>query len=187
MTRTFVLAALAASTLAVAVACSGSDAPIETPANDGGAASTSSTSSSGDVEEDAGPVDRYEEREDQGTGVTFSDLYRDFLGPTGKASCAGSDGLCHGGPEKAGALGSSGFVCGADKDACYAAMTGKASLVTSQDATEPTKSTLYLVVRHRRPDGSLVGNMPKRPVTYVFSTASMERIATWIKNGANND
>lgn len=186
MTRTFVFVALAASTLTVAVACSGDDPPVSTPAGDGGASSTSSSSSSSGDVEDAGPVDRYEEREDGGSGVTFADLYRDFFGPTGQASCAG-DGLCHGGPDKAGALGSSGYVCGSDKDACYAAMTGTPGLVTSQDTTDPTKSTLYLVARHRRPDGTLAGSMPKRPVRYVFSTASMERIATWIKNGAKND
>jgi hypothetical protein len=93
MTRSFVLAALAASMLSVAVACSGDDDTGTTPPADGGASSSSSSSSSSGDVEDSGPVDRPEEREDAGSGATFTDLYRDFFGPTGKASCAG-DGLC---------------------------------------------------------------------------------------------
>ncbi len=45
-----------------------------------------------------------------GTGTTFTDLYRDFFGPTGAAKCAGN-GTCHGTPDQAGASASGGYVC----------------------------------------------------------------------------
>lgn len=167
----------ASTTLLSAVACGGDEAtPTPTSPIDAGTA----------AEEDASTeVDRPEEREDAGTGATFTDLYRDLFGPTGKASCAG-DGLCHGAPEKAGAKGSSGFVC-SDATTCWTTLTtGGSALVTASDASSPTTSALYLTLRHRRDDGSIVGNMPKRPL-YVFSSASMDRVTTWIRNGAKND
>jgi hypothetical protein len=163
--------------LASAVACSSSD-----PASSGSDSGTGGA----DVGDASTDVDRPEERADAGSGATFTDLYRDFFGPTGQASCAG-DGLCHGSPEKAGAKGSSGFVCGIEKTACWTSMTtGASALVTSADATNPSTSTLVLTLRHRRPDGAVIGNMPKRPL-YVFSVASMQRITAWIAAGARND
>lgn len=168
--RLFPALALVAS---AASACSGGDAPSST-------ADAGSTSSSGDAS-----VDRPEERVDAGSGSTWTDLYRDFFGPTGAASCAG-DGNCHGTRDTQGALGSQGYVC-ADKDGCWASMTAASpGLVTTADATDPTKSTLYVTLRHRRSDGSLAGSMPQRP-SYVFSVASMDRIASWIQRGAKND
>ena len=172
----FLLSCLLVAAAAAAGACSDN---ATVPATDAGSV----------AEEDAGAdveIDRPEEREDAGTGSTFTDLYRDFFGPTGKASCSG-DGLCHGASTAAGAKGSGGFVCGSDATACWTSMTsGRSALVTTADAADPTKSALYLTIRHRRTDGSLAGSMPKRPL-YVFSTASMQRIAAWVQAGAPND
>ncbi len=175
--RSFSIVLLGGLALASAVACS-SD-----PASSGGDAGSPVGEDGGDTSTE---VDRPEERTDAGSGATFTDLYRDFFGPTGQASCAG-DGLCHGSPEKAGAKGSSGFVCATEKAACWTSMTtGASALVTAADATSPSTSALVLSIRHRRPDGGVVGNMPKRPL-YVFSVASMQRITTWIAAGAKND
>ncbi len=180
--RSVLLACLASSTIIASVACSGGDDTPSTPADAGSSSGSSgATDDAGD-----GAVAKPEEAIDSGSGTTWTDLYRDLFGPTGQASCAG-DGLCHGSASQAGARGSNGFVC-ADKDACYASMTAASpGLVTSTDTTDPTKSVLYLTLRHRRTDGSVTGSMPKRPFSYVFSTASMARIATWIQSGAKND
>lgn len=162
------------------VACSTDDTtvPTGTTARDGGTIDQ--------TEPDAAPDgDRPEDRADAGTGTRWTDLYRDFFAPAAPASCAG-DGLCHGSMDKAGARGSGGFIC-PTQDGCWASMTGPdAGLVTPSDTTDPANSALLLTLRHRREDGSVAGTMPKRPV-YVFSTASIERIATWIQNGAPND
>lgn len=174
----FLLASLVGAAAMAAAACSDN---ATVPVTDAGTMQAEEEDAGADVE-----IDRPEEREDAGSGSTFTDLYRDFFGPTGKATCAG-DGLCHGTSAAAGAKGSGGFVCAADATACWTSMTsGRSALVTTADAADPTKSTLYLTLRHRRVDGSLAGSMPKRPL-YVFSTASMQRIAAWIQAGAKND
>src|SRR5579864_3724850 len=49
---------------------------------------------------------------DAGMGTTFTDLHRDFFGPSGAASCAGN-GTCHGDASQMGAKSSGGYVCGA--------------------------------------------------------------------------
>lgn len=134
-----------------------------------------------DAAADAGPFP--EDLLDAGTGATWTDLYRDLFGPTGGASCAG-DGLCHGSADQAGAV-ASGFVCDSQAG-CRASMLGNSGLVKSADFTAPQQSFLATIVRRRRSDGSLLGSMPKRPA-YVFSRASMERIQTWIQNGAPDD
>jgi hypothetical protein len=122
-----------------------------------------------------------------GSGTTWSDLYRDFFGPTGKASCAGN-GTCHGDATQQGAKSSGGYVCAGDKVACRASLlsddTGLIQL--PRDQTEPEASGLVQELRRRKPDGSVVGLMPKTPEC-VFESAAIDRIETWIKNGAPND
>jgi hypothetical protein len=54
-------------------------------------------------------------------GHTWSDLYICYFGPQGKASCT-AQGSCHGNASQTGAS-TSGFVCGASKEACWRGMT----------------------------------------------------------------
>lgn len=140
-----------------------------------------------DVRADAGATnapDRPEEALDAGSGSRFTDLYRDFFGRGGAASCAG-DGACHGGAEEAGALGSGGYVC-ADEPGCRASMTSVLVGDIPAALAAPEATRLYRVLRHRREDGTIGGSMPRRP-GYVFSRASMERVRNWISNGAPKD
>jgi len=129
------------------------------------------------------PLDASSEEEDAGSGTGFSDLYRDFFGPTGRASCAGN-GQCHGSASELGAS-SSAFIC-SDQATCYSTMTGAANLAKPSDASDPTKSVLLGVLRHRDASNDIVGFMPKSPA-YVFSSTSIARISTWIAAGVPND
>ncbi|AKU95388.1 hypothetical protein AKJ09_02052 [Labilithrix luteola] len=126
-----------------------------------------------------------EEQVDAGSGTTWTDLYRDFFGPTGAASCS-SSGTCHGDPAAAGTTKSAGYLC-ADKDGCRQSMlSDTTALIQTRDFSAPEGSTLVRILWQRKTNGTLTGSMPKTP-RYVFSRASLERIQTWIGNGAPND
>lgn len=121
-------------------------------------------------EEDAGPI----------VNPTWAGLYADYFGPTGKASCSG-DGACHGDASHNGAK-LSAFVCGADKDACFASITGESTLVRpGADPSSPSGLELIL----RKEAGG--GRMPLRPASVTFSRNDIARIRAWIRNGAKND
>jgi len=116
---------------------------------------------------------------DEGTSTLFADLYSDYFGPTGAASCAGN-GACHGAATEPGAL-SSGYVCGADRAACRSSLLG---LVTPAD---PDGSFLLSIVRRRTEAGDIRGRMPGAPFMYAFSPRGIERLRGWIAAGANDD
>jgi hypothetical protein len=111
----------------------------------------------------------------------FSELYRDYFGPTGVASCAG-DGACHGSAHQDGAL-ASGYVCGDTASACRASIV-RAGLVSREGAALVEATRLYQILR--KPDGRF-GSMPKRPETLTFSKEDMARIGSWIDAGAPDD
>lgn len=115
-------------------------------------------------------------------GSTWAELYRDYFGPTGRASCAG-DGACHGSSDQPGAQ-ASGYVCAGGQDGCYSGITNpKTRLVVPGDTTTPPEKTgLHIILR--KSDGT--GIMPKRP-EFVFADADMRRIDAWIASGAPND
>jgi hypothetical protein len=171
MARAHVVAFAASFAGATALACS---AP---PNEEGGDArfdaappTTGSNACSGDANEDAG------------SGTTWGDLYRDFFGPTGKASCAGN-GACHGDTSQAGYNGS-GYQCPGTAAECYAGITATTpGLVTPGPVGDPTTTGLYLILR--KCSGG--GLMPKAPATVEFTAADMARIAAWIQAGAPND
>jgi hypothetical protein len=120
---------------------------------------------------------------DAGTGTTWGDLYLDYFGPMGEASCAGN-GQCHGTTTQPGFT-ASGYVCGPTAAACYSGITSSnAGLVTIGDTTDdPTTSGLYAVLRKCSGGGS----MPKEPANFMFTSGDMARITAWIKAGAPND
>jgi hypothetical protein len=120
---------------------------------------------------------------DAGSGTGWSDIYRDYFGPMGKASCAGN-GQCHGNSTQPGAQ-ASGYVCGPTAAECYSGITSaSANLVTVGDTTDdPTTTALYAVLR--KCSGG--GTMPQSPATLMFTSVDMTRIAAWIKAGAPNN
>ncbi len=116
---------------------------------------------------------------DRAGGSKWSELYRDYFGPTGAASCAG-DGACHGSAGQAGARASE-YVCPSTANGCYEGMV-KGGLIPPRAGQGPEGSVLHVVLR--KADGS--GFMPKRPPK-VFGEVDMARIDAWLAQGAPND
>jgi hypothetical protein len=124
---------------------------------------------------------------EKGDGSKWSDLYRDFFGPTGQAGSCSFRTNCHGNADQAGARDSFGFVCGGDKSECRATLV-KTGFVTEEDKANPEKAGLLLgLLRLRNPDGTFRGIMPKEPANCVFTDKSLTRIKTWIANGIPDD
>lgn len=127
--------------------------------------------------------------------ASWRGLYRDFFGRRATGSCAGN-GTCHDTADRAGAL-QSHFVCN-DLVGCWQSLrTAKdsdprvstRSLVEDTDVTSPAGAYLFKVIRYRTADGTLVENrgMPQLPRDYAFMPDAIDRMQTWIRNGANND
>lgn len=147
-------------------------------------------------EDSAAVIDTSGPCTDAGSGTTFSDLYRDiFSDTTGVARCQNSG--CHGDPTQ-----QSGLKMHATKDEMYTAIT---TFTTSYHKVgDDLKSPLYVLVvkgptaftesglmRMLDPDNAdpgmprVVGNSAKRAAP--LDHCVLERIATWLKNGAKND
>ncbi len=145
-----------------------------------------------------------------GTGITFTDLYRDFFGPTGAAKCAGN-GMCHGAADQPGAMASGGYICpdamgtvdagaadagdagsggGANpaKAQCRATMM-KVILVdppfsTTSVCGQPfAKAYMHNVIRKATHAADDENNMPRTPFTFVFSDEAVARIDGWVQAG----
>ena len=111
-------------------------------------------------------------------GSTFADLYRDFFGPTGLASCSARS-ICHV-PGGTGAQTSGGYECAPDEPSCWASMTS--TIVPDGGSTTPEQTTLYRVLRKAPPTpGS--GPMPRNS-SFAFCPDDLMRITTWINAGA---
>lgn len=161
-----------AGTLAVAIAMfsmalAGCSSPGAAPEGDGG-------------EADAGISAYCLEAGSRGDGSRFTDLYRDFFGPTGGASCSAAS-ICH--VDGGTGLKTSGYECAPDQNGCWASMTS--SIVPEGGASMPETTTLYRALRKAPPTAGS-GPMPRNS-TYAFCPTDLERIATWIQNGAPND
>jgi hypothetical protein len=128
---------------------------------------------------DAGAVVDYcAEAGSRGDGAAFSDLYRDFFGPSGQASCSARS-ICHV-PGGTGAQTSGGYVCAPDESSCWASMTS--TIVPDGGSTTPEQTTLYVVLRKAPPTpGS--GPMPRNS-TFAFCPDDLARIRSWIAAGA---
>lgn len=130
---------------------------------------------------DAETVDPCADAGDRGDGSTFTDLYRDFFGPTGVASCSRRS-LCHV-PGGKGALNSGGYVCVPDQSTCWAAMTG--SIVPDGGSPTPEQTTMYKALRKAPPTGGS-GPMPFQS-SFAFCPNDLQRISAWISAGAANN
>jgi hypothetical protein len=121
-----------------------------------------------------------------GSGTKWSDLYRDIFGPTGRPGSCSFRSECHGTPEGTGARSGSGIQC-FDEKGCRQSFFDK-NIITPQDSAAPEKSGLFVgLLRVRKPDGTITGFMPQQPADYVFPDTCVERIKTWIRDGAKDD
>ncbi len=142
----------------------------------------STSSGPSGAERDTGTKDpSYVYDDGSGSGATWKDLYADFFGPSGRAGCAGAGNACHAEGSATGAARSS-FVC-ANESSCRESLLGKSNLVQSKDSAKPEYAFLIGVLRKKKPDGSVGGTQPTSPL-FVFHANSIDRIKTWIGNGA---
>jgi hypothetical protein len=127
--------------------------------------------------------------------TTWKGIYRDFFGRRAKSSCAGN-GTCHDAADRPGAK-ISNFIC-ADLEGCYQSLrTAKDpdprvsthALVEETDIAAPQGAYLFKVIRYRTADGQIAENrgMPQVPRDFAFMPTEIDRMQTWIRNGAKND
>ncbi len=110
---------------------------------------------------------------------TWASIYAGYFGPSGVASCTGG-ATCHSSPDQSGAT-ASNFIC-ADRDGCYASLTGISHLILAQDVMDPAKTKL--LGRLRQAGG--MGKMPSDS-TFVFQPQDIDVLEAWIAKGAKND
>jgi hypothetical protein len=171
---------LALASLLAAPSCSAGEAAV--PAGGGGEWRDSgagvTADSAADAAEEVAVVDYCADAGGRSEGSTFADLYRDFFGPTGLASCSARS-ICHvsGGT---GAQTSGGYECVPDEPSCWASMTS--TIVPEGGSATPEQTTLYLALRKAPPiHGS--GPMPRNS-SFAFCPDDLARITTWIEAGA---
>ncbi len=119
----------------------------------------------------------------EGSSISFTDLYTEYLGPGGRGSCTGNS-TCHSSDGEAGAQ-ASGFVCNADKAKCRATLLSSSLGMVIPGS--PDSSYLVSIIRHKKASGGIEGRMPKTPFTYTFTNTGMTRIRGWIAAGAKDD
>jgi len=122
---------------------------------------------------------------DGGGGNTWASLYADFFGPTGKAACGG--GACHG----PGGAYTAYWTCGASAQGCLQGMIAGGTLgpiVPDGGATDPTTTRLHnaLCKTGCAPAALMSCEMPFG-CTYTFTSGDLQRIDTWITQGAQNN
>jgi hypothetical protein len=163
------------------VACGSSGSGNGGGSSSGSSGSSGSSSGGGEVDGgDAGVSAYCIEAGYRGDGSRFTDLYRDFFGPSGGASCSARS-ICH--VEGGTGFLTSGYECAPDQNGCWASMTS--SIVPDGGTSMPETTRLYMALRKAPPTpGS--GPMPRNS-TYAFCPADLERISTWIQNGAHNN
>ena len=123
--------------------------------------------------------------------TSWKGLYRDFFGRGAVSGCNRSG--CHS-AAGAGGVPSSNFLC-SDVDSCYQTLrTGKhpaqkVALVEDSAIAAPESAFLFRTLRLQAADGTVTQNlgMPQTPATFAFSVADVDRMKTWIRNGAKND
>lgn len=115
-----------------------------------------------------------------GSGSKWTDLYRDLFGPDGAAKCATP--ACHGSNDGAG-FKTAGFACMGEKE-CRQGVLDFGLVRLPSDTESPGDSALIGIIRHCDDQRATLGTMPKQPVGYYFSRASVARIEDWIRAGA---
>lgn len=121
-------------------------------------------------------------------------LYRDFFSKNAPSGC-GRFSTCHATAAQDGTV-VSGFVCG-DVDDCWDSMrNGKhpdrqLSLVEASAIADPASAQIFTRIRYLEGSPPRLaangGTMPLEPSDFAFSAEAIERMKTWIRNGANKD
>jgi hypothetical protein len=114
----------------------------------------------------------------EGTGITWTDLYRDFFGKAAPGPGCKGNGNCHGASDQGGG---GVWVCGDTQDSCWKGLTTASPPLI--DTKDPPSSVLMSVALRTKQGG----NMPIAPAGYVFSDAAIKRIQDWMAAGAQNN
>jgi len=133
---------------------------------------------------------------DAGPATTWTELYKDYFGPMGTASCAGSVGACHGEMAGAGYQGSLYLCPPGDQTGCYMGITSQG--VVPMPLLDPRSSTPFdmtgLFLRLRKTQGANSQNPPDpmphqvgSAPPYTFTVADVAKISSWVAAGTKND
>ncbi len=110
-----------------------------------------------------------------GGAPTFTTLYADYFGPTGKGQCGKASG-CH-----LDAVGGGEFwICGTTKESCWQGL---------QKVTVPCDAPSGRVpeILRKASEPGAIGKMPADPVTVTYDANDVAKITSWINAGAKND
>jgi hypothetical protein len=126
----------------------------------------------------------------RGSGITYTDLYRDFFNNVpGGSSCTQASN-CH---VPLGTGAQTRWLCGSTQADCYAGMTGSGIVPqggTLCSAKTPDQIEMYKALRKSPPAqldaGTYSGLMPYH-LPFAFCPEDLSRIYAWIANGAKND
>jgi hypothetical protein len=126
-------------------------------------------------------------------GDTWAELYRDYFGMNGAASCSGDPdrGImgCHATDNDTGTK-SSYFKCGMSADECWQGMTNQNSIVpfvggVAEYQSDPTRTLLYRALRKVTiPPDPGVKAMPNTTGGFSFTDDDLKRVTDWIHEGA---
>jgi hypothetical protein len=137
---------------------------------------------------------------------TWSSLYNDYFGPTGRPGSCSLALNCHGPDPKTKADKGSGYNAPAgihcdDPKTCWCSISGDdpsgapladcpkdghRNLARPKDQKNPSQAPFFSVVRHCKEDGTSVGIMPFQPIA-SFSNYAFARMKLWVARGSPND
>lgn len=111
-----------------------------------------------------------------GTGAaTWTQLYTDYFGPTGKGQC-GKQAGCH-----LDATGGGQFwICGSTKESCYQGMQKNVIPCNAAGSRMPD-------ILRKASEPFAPGKMPADPTTVTYDDNDVAKISSWINAGAKND
>lgn len=121
-----------------------------------------------------------------GEGDTWSSLYRDIFGPTGRPGSCSFLNSCHGTPGTQAQA--QGIVC-MDEKGCRESFIAK-SLVSVDNKDHPENANMIIgLLKDWNPKTGKPrsGIMPKEPANFVFPDACVARMEAWIKKGIPAD
>jgi hypothetical protein len=128
-------------------------------------------------------------------GSTWTDLYADYFGPCGSASCSGQS-ECHLDANSAGTK-LSGFACGVTQESCWEGIAVGIPLDAGGGFPPIVTGALVSALHKSQPTGLDQNNMPCGeaaefacpPATspYAFTPADLARISSWIQQGAQDN
>ncbi|CAN5236913.1 hypothetical protein BH09MYX1_BH09MYX1_41050 [soil metagenome] len=154
--------------LAAAAACSG----------DGSVKADASTDAISNDASDAALVDAATDAiacTNDGGAATWTQLYSDYFGPSGKGQCGKASG-CH-----LDATGGGQFwVCGSTKESCFQGMRNNVIPCNAVGSRMPD-------ILRKANDPGAPGKMPQDPTTVTYDDGDVAKISSWINAGAKND